>query len=176
VTALIEGENSPLAGLTIESLMALSYRDVNQPQAPTLIEHAIMNDVIEEAVLQDQTSVASREQDQFNRKLEQIDRYLEDQILVLKRRRSALERNLAAVASKKEKAAAPSLLTTIDQSVSSFEKEVLRLDERIQRLQNGDDPDYQQWRDRLNERRFRRPSVERILEVNFRVEGGSVSC
>ncbi len=176
VTALLEGQNTSLAGLTVESLLALSLRDVNEPEGPLALNQAILDDAIEEAVLEDQAAVTSKDQDRFNRRLEQLDRYLDDQVLVLKRKRFSLERKLEDAESKKQKAAAPSLLTPLDQNIRSLEREISRLAERIERLQEGEDPDYQQWRDRLYARRFQRPTVERILEVDFRVVGGSVTC
>jgi adenine-specific DNA-methyltransferase len=176
VTGLLEGQNMPLVGLTVESLLALSLRDVNELKAPPALNQEILDDAIEEAVLEDQVAVTNKDQDRFNHKLEQLDRYLEDQVFVLKRKRAALERNLESAENRKQKAAAPSLLPPIDHSIRSIEKEVTRLAERIERLQDGDDADYQQWRDRLFKRRFQRPTVERILEVDFRVVGGGLTC
>ena len=42
-------------------------------------------------------------------------------------------------------------------------------EDRIAKLERGDDPDYQLWRNRLHERRFRRPQVNRVLEVEFEI-------
>jgi hypothetical protein len=47
------------------------------------------------------------------------------------------------------------------------------LDQRLQRLQQAHDDDYQKWRTRLYERRYQRPTVERILQVDFRIGGGA---
>ena len=49
-------------------------------------------------------------------------------------------------------------------------------EDRIERLRQGQDSDYEQWRTRLFERRFRQPRVERILEATFRVVGGDLPC
>jgi superfamily II DNA or RNA helicase len=176
VTAVLEGKNTPLAGLTVESLLSLSIHDLSEPGAEPMVDQAVIDDAIEEALLEDQAAVANREQDRFNRKLDQLDRYLEDQILVLRRKQSTLERNLDAADNKKQKAGAPSLLPPVEQNIRSLQNEISRLAARIIRLQEGEDVHYQQWRDRLYERRFRRPAIERILEVNFRVVEGFVTC
>jgi len=42
-----------------------------------------------------------------------------------------------------------------------------------QLLEKGNDPDYQLWRTRLHERRFRKPEVQRILDVKFEIEGAT---
>jgi adenine-specific DNA-methyltransferase len=176
VTALLEGQNAPLVGLTVESLLALSLRNAMLSEAPLALNQALLNDAIEEAVLEDQAASTSKDQDRFNRNLEQLDRYLDDQILVLQRKCSSLERNLEAMKNRKEKAAAPSLLTPLDRNIHSLEREMFRLEERIERLRDGEDPNYQQWRDRLYHRRFQRPVVEHVLEVDFKVVGGDITC
>ena len=45
--------------------------------------------------------------------------------------------------------------------------------DRIATLEKGDDPDYQLWRNRLYERRFRKPEIQRILEVEFEIAGAA---
>jgi hypothetical protein len=65
------------------------------------------------------------------------------------------------------------LLEREDKSIQSFESQIQRLEQRIECLERGDDSDYQQWRTQLNERRYRRPAVERILEVTFRISGAA---
>ena len=172
VTALLENEHSPISGLRIASLMDLSVRDIMQPQGPPAVDERDLDDAIEEAVLEDQAAATSKDEDQFNRRLEQLDRYLDDQVIVHKRKRGVLERRLEQAESKKQNAAVPSLLTQTDREIRMIENEISRLGERMDNLQQGQDPDYEQWRARLYERRFRRPTVQRVLDLTFRVAGG----
>jgi adenine-specific DNA-methyltransferase len=175
VTALLEGEHTPLGGLTVESLLALSMRDPDNRDVRPAIDSEILEDAVEEAVLEDQAATTSKDEDRFIRKLEQLDRYLNDQVLVLKRKQGVLERKLAEYQTRRSKAAAPSFLSKIDAEIRTMENEISRLQGKIERLQQGDDPDYQEWRSRLYERRFQKSALERIIELDFRVVGG-VSC
>jgi hypothetical protein len=125
-------------------------------------------------VLKDQAETTKEDQERFERKLAQLDRYLEDQILVLKRRFAGLERRLAERL--RRSALVPSLLAQQEREIQSIERDISRVGERIQRLQQGEDEDYQKWRDKLYERRFQRPTVERILQVEFRIVGGGAVC
>src|SRR5437879_34492 len=84
VTGILEHQDTPLDGLTVESLLALSFRDVTQPETPPAIDKGVLDDAMEEAVLQDQFATTTGDESRFNRKLEQLDRYIDDQILVLK--------------------------------------------------------------------------------------------
>jgi adenine-specific DNA-methyltransferase len=172
VTGLLENAHSSLNGLTIQSLLDLSIRDVAQQGGLPAVEERDLAECIEEAVLHDQTAATSKDEDRFNRRLEQLDRYLEDQVLILKRQRAVRERRLEQAETKKQNATAPSLVTETERAIRTLEREISRLSERIEGLQRGEDSDYQQWRARLYERRFQSPTVERILELTFRVSPG----
>jgi hypothetical protein len=173
VTALVESHDKSIE-LTMETLLALSILDSARAEVPLAIDDRDVDDAIEEAVLKDQNETTKEDQKRFERKLTQLDRYLEDQILVLRRKLAGLERRLAERL--RRSAMAPSQLAQKDREIQPIEKDISRLGERIQRLQQGEDADYQKWRDKLYERRFQRPTVERILQVEFRVVGGGAVC
>jgi hypothetical protein len=165
-----------LEGLTIDLLQALTVRDATQPAGNPAIDDTVVDDAVAEAVLRDQAVTKIRDEERFNRQLEQLDRYLEDQMLVLKRQKAARERKIEAAQSRKERAMVPSVLQQEDQASQVLQKEVRRLADRIARLEEGDDADFQEWRDRLYERRYQRPAVERIIEVNLQIVGEGGPC
>jgi hypothetical protein len=169
-TALVEGHQEPIE-LTVEALLSLAMRDAPAPEPPLALDDAEIEDAVQEAVLRDQAETMKEDQKRFERKLAQLDRYLEDQVLVLKRKCASEERRLAE--RQRRRATAPSALAHNDREVQLSEREIRRLKERIERLQQGEDDDYKKWRDNLYERRFKRPTVERILQVNFRVVAGA---
>jgi len=70
----------------------------------------------------------------------------------------------------------PSVLAQKDREIQSLDRDISRLKERIERLQKGEDDDYKKWRDKLYERRFQSPTVERILQVEFQLVGGGAAC
>jgi hypothetical protein len=176
VTALLEHHDTPLDRSTVEALLALAPRDLAGPETFLAIDDAVLSDAIEEAVLEDQGVTTVEDEVRFERKLEQLDRYLGDQILVLKRQRAGRERRLEEAERRRERAPVPSSRAREEQAIQSLQKEIRRLAERIELLQQGQEPDYQHWRARLYERRYQRPAVERILQVDFRVVGGGVAC
>jgi hypothetical protein len=173
VTALVEHEDQPIE-LSIETLLQLSILDSARAGAPPAVDDRDVDDAIEEAVLKDQVEATKEDQRRFERKLAQLDRYLEDQILVLRRKRADRKRRLAE--RQRKSAMAPSLVAKKDQEIQALEREISRLEERIDLLQRGEDPDYQKWRDKLYERRFQQPTVERILQVEFQIAGGGAAC
>ncbi len=126
-----------------------------------------------DAILENQLAAGERERERFERMLVQIDRYVEDQILVLRRRRGAIEERIEEAEKRRERAIAGATRAKDEQTVISLQKEIQRLGERIAILQRGEDADYQAWRDRLFARRFQKPEVERILDVTFTVRNGT---
>jgi hypothetical protein len=146
--------------------------DLMDDGGPATVNREILDDAIDEAVLRDQAATASKDESRFRRRLEQLDRYLEDQVLVLKRKLALWERRLAEMESKKQSATAPSAHAETDRYVRVLNKDISNLKDRIERLRQGDEPDYQEWRARLFERRFQRPAVERIVEFTFTIGGG----
>ena len=89
--AVAEGEFSPLAIDSARWLLDRTPHD--RPELPSLsFESGVVDDLLEELVFTDQIEVACDEQRPFERKLEQIERYVEDQLMVLRRRLRVVER------------------------------------------------------------------------------------
>lgn len=173
-TALLETEDTPLNRSIVSVLLSLFPRDVEWPGGPPAVHKSALDEAIEVAVLEDQTVTTVEDQKRFERKLEQLDRFLEDQIRVLNAQRSRLERRKKEAETKQ--ASAPSILERRGDEIRCLEEEIQKLSVRINGLKGGEDPHYQQWRDRLYARRFQRPEVQRILEVDFRVTTGDGTC
>ena len=168
LTAVVEGHDQPIS-LTLEDMVGTAIRDATPALSPPAISERDLDEAIEEVVLRDQAGTSEHDQQRFDKRLAQLDRYLEDQELACKKKRSGLQRQL----DKLNKGAAPSEMIQRDREIKALEREQSEWDERIAQLQRGDDDDYRRWREQLYERRFRRPLVERILLADFRILGES---
>jgi hypothetical protein len=129
-----------------------------------------LDDALEELVFMDQADAAGVEQQRFERNLEQIERYIEDQLLVLRRRLSAATTTLRAAEDKRDTALGSEARSDAESRVRNAQKEIDDLDAQIERLQNRDDAEYERWRKHAHERRYRPPSITRILDVGFILE------
>jgi hypothetical protein len=118
----------------------------------------------------DQADAAGVEQQRFERNLEQIERYMEDQLLVLRRRLSAATTTLRAAEDKRDRALGSEARKDAEERARKVQKEIDELEAQIERLQNRDDAEYEKWRKHAHERRYRPPSVTRILDVEFILE------
>ncbi|MBI2206572.1 MAG: hypothetical protein HYU41_22285 [Candidatus Rokubacteria bacterium] len=175
-TALLEGEVMPLDRATTELLLRFTPRDVRDVTAHLAVDIRAFDEATEEAVLADETTTTAGDHERFERMLEQLDRYVEDQLLVLRRKRSDLEQRIDEAEKRKDRTVTPSARTVEDRAIVSMRSDHQRLLARIEQLEEGGDQDYQQWRERLHERRFRKPEVAQILDIDFTVADGGVGC
>jgi adenine-specific DNA-methyltransferase len=165
VTAVVEGNDQPIS-LTLEEMVGTAIRDVTPTPSSPAVSDRDLDEAIEEAVLRDQAGTSKHDQQRFDKRLAQLDRYLEDQQLACKKKQLVLQRKRDKL---RKGTVAPSEMTRRDREIHDIEHNLGELDERIDQLQRGDDNDFQRWREQLFERRFRRPYVERILLANFRI-------
>ena len=102
--------------------------------------------------------------------LEQIERYVEDQLLVLRRRLAAQTESLSVAEQQRDAAMGSEARDEAEKRIRGVQKKIEGLEAEIQRLEKRDDADYGQWRDRAHQRRYRPPEVARILDVEFVLE------
>ena len=162
---LLEGEASPLGGECGYWLLDQTPREcaIEMPE----IE---MEEAIEEMIFLDQAEVSEDEQQRFDRSLEQIERYVEDQLLVLRRRRAVELKSLGSAEEKRDAALGSVARDEAETRMRAIQKRIDGIEAEIQRLEKRDDKDYGQWRDRAHERRYRTPEVTTILDVEFVLE------
>ncbi|MEO8594633.1 MAG: SNF2-related protein [Candidatus Solibacter sp.] len=174
-TALLDGCTEPLDSQTVETLLSLvvSDQDASGPYAPPPALEA----AVDEAVFENQAAVAVSDRERFERMLWQLDRYIEDQALLVRRKQSAIAEKIEEAERRRDRALTAAVRANEEQAIMAYRHQINHLQDRITKLESGDDPDYQLWRNRLHERRFRRPEVYRVLEVEFDIEGEAApSC
>jgi ERCC4-related helicase len=167
--AVAEGEVSPLA---IDSARwLLDHPPHDRPELPSLyFESGVVDDLLEELVFADQTQVACDEQRPYERKLEQIERYVEDQLMVLRRRLSTIQESLRAAEDRRDAAVGADIRSQAELRVRAIQKEIDGIEGDVARLETRDDAEYQRWRQHVQERRDRPPQITRILDVEFVLE------
>ncbi len=167
--ALLEGDAAPLDAECARWLLEQTPAD--RPQlGPPLAMDSEFEDAIEEMIFRDQAEVSEQEQQLFERSIEQVERYMEDRLLVLRRRLAAETKALEAAEDRRDAALGSEARDDAGRRISAIQKKIEELETEIQRIEQRDDADYDQWRGRAHERRYRPPTVTRILEVDFVLE------
>jgi hypothetical protein len=131
---------------------------------------ADLEDAIEASIFRDHTEVAAYEQQRFERSIEQIDRYVEDQLLVLKRRRHEHMEAMSAAEARRDAALGSEARTQAEERMRAIQIEIDGTEAEIRRLEDREDQKYREWRDRAHERRYRPPETARLLDVEFVLE------
>jgi hypothetical protein len=163
---VMDGDPAPLDAECAAWLLDHPPADRRAFQPPLDLEGAL-EDAVDELLFADQADVASHEQQHFERSLEQIERYIEDQVLVLRRRLAAATEVLRAAEDKRDAALGSEARDQAEERIRKVQTEIDGFEAQIERLQNRDDPEYEKWREYAHRRRYRPPEATRILDVEF---------
>ncbi|HXB70922.1 MAG TPA: SNF2-related protein [Candidatus Acidoferrales bacterium] len=167
--AMLEGEESPLDPDCTRWLLDQAPQDRAAPNLSANLED-MLDDAIEEAVFVDQADVACQEQQRFERNLEQIERYVEDQVLALRRRLGVAADALRVAEDKRDTALGSEVRGQAEDRIRKVQEEIDGLESELLQLQDRHDPEYEKWREHAHRRRYRPPSTTRILDVEFILE------
>jgi hypothetical protein len=126
-----------------------------------------LDDAIEELVFADQAAVASEEQPHFERSMEQIERYIDDQVMVLQRRLTSANEALSSAVEQRNAALGSDVRSQAEDRVRKVQAEIEGLEAQAGRLHSRDDPEYERCRAHAHQRRYRPPETTRILDVEF---------
>lgn len=167
--AVAEGEYSPLA---IDSARwLLDHRPIDRPELPSLeFDNAMLDDLLEETVFTDHIEVAAAEQRRFERNLEQIEQYVDDQLLVLRRRLATARESLRVAGERRDAALGADIRSQAETRSRAIQEDIDTIESEVARLESRDDTEYQRWRRRVQERRDQPPTITRILDVEFVLE------
>jgi cell division protein FtsB len=106
--------------------------------------------------------------------LRQLDHYLGDQVLIMRRRESKLNAQIDDLQQRRNRAAGVQTGDAADVRIKQLLKEREQVGQQIARLEDGGDDEYREWRDRLFARRYSKPEVVRVLDVRFEI--ASAAC
>ena len=166
---MVAGESSPLA---IDSARwLLDHEPIDSPDFREVeSDEALMDDVVEELVFADQAQVASDEQRRFERSLEQIEQYVEDQLLVLRRRLGLATASLRAAQDRRDAALGAEVRSQAEARVRTIEEEIEGIEAEMRRLETREDVEYERLRADIHDRRYKPPEVSRLLDVEFTLQ------
>ena len=167
--AVLEGESDPMDSVCAKWLLEQTPRDLPRMEPPLDLDDSLA-DAMEQEIFIDQAEVASQEQQSFNQHMEQIERYVEDQLLVLRRRLSQGAADLLAAQEKRDAALGSEAREHAAKRVHRAQAEIEELEAEVARLDSREDPAFQKWRERAHQRRYRPPDIVRILDVEFILE------
>jgi hypothetical protein len=173
-TAVMDGGDEPLSLPLVDAVVKLPVRSGDS--SLDLEGEPHLQDAIDEAVVADQALVSSLEQARFQQMLRQLEHYLADQVLLMRRKRAALDTRIEELEKKRDRSLSPQIGQGTARQVEKLSKDAQEIDRQIERLEEGGDDEYRMWRERLFARRFQKPAIVRILDVQFEIADSGPQC
>ena len=134
------------------------------------IAPALLADALDEAVFVDQREVEKGEQRHFEQALGQLERFVDDKVLVCRRERAGLSEKLRAAHVRRDEVVGASARARIEEEMARLATRDETLEQRINALDSREDEVYRKWRDHYHELRYQAPNIIRLFQVAFRIE------
>jgi hypothetical protein len=172
--AVVDG--TPIDPSLAAELMRLQASD--GAGTDNLSEIQWLDDAVDEAVFVDQRQVELDEQRHFEEAIRQLERFVEDKILVCRRERAKIVEKLRAARSRRDEIVGASARQRVEEEIIRLATEEESLEGRIAALESRDDEVYIKWRDAYHEVRYRAPTVTRLFQSTFKIAASNpeTSC
>ena len=129
-----------------------------------------LQDATDETLFTLQSTVDAEEQKRFDRASRQADRFIEDRLLVLRRRRSSLLERAGQARQRRDGATGSEARTDAERALLSLETQLAELEGSIGQLENRNDDTFQRYLAHIQRRRFAPPVIERVFDLDLEFE------
>lgn len=163
--AVVDGV--PIDPALAAQLLRLEATDGLSPIGP--VDTQWLDDAVEEAVFVDQRQVEEEEQKHFEQAIGQLERFVEDKILVCRRERASIAEKLRAARARRDEIVGSSARERVETEVLKLATRDESLERRINALESREDEVYRKWRDEYHELRYRTPIVNRLFQSVFQI-------
>lgn len=143
---------------------------VDGPPFEVIVDPPWLDDALDEAVFVDQQEIEKGEQKQFEQALGQLERYVEDKVLLCRRELSGLTEKLRAARDRRDQVVGATDRQRVEAEIDRLASRQEELERRINALDSREDEVYRRWRDDYHKRRYQEPKVTRLFRAAFRID------
>ena len=111
----------------------------------------------------------SCEQKHFERAISQLERFVDDKVLVSRRERTSLAQKLRVAKERRDEVVGSTARDRVEAEILRLSERDEALEQRIQALDSREDEVYRKWRNAYHDLRYRTPQVTRLFTVTFRI-------
>jgi hypothetical protein len=161
-----------VGGAPIEPSLAAKIMHLPATDRPALKvegEAQWLEDAVDEAVFVDQRLVEEGEQKHFEQAIGQLERFVEDKILVCRRERTSIAEKLRAARARRDEIVGSSARERVEAEILRLATIDESLERRISALESREDEVYRKWRDEYHELRYQAPKVTRLFQAVFEI-------
>ena len=148
-------------------LLAMPCEDLPAPLGDLSVTTADLDEVVDEELFFDQAHATDAEAKAFSRALDQLDQYVEDRLLVLRRGQREIADQLKQAEERRDAALGAAARSRAEDRIRRLERELSDAEDRIERLAARDDRDYERWRSAAHRRRYEPPRAARLFDLEF---------
>ena len=170
VTAVFENAEVLQPAAAAHELLLQTCNDIKPFGEPLAVTRADLDEVVDEELFLDKSGVSRTEQESFEKAIDQLDQYMEDRILVLRRALAENTERLSQAEQKRDRVLGSDARGQADALVQRLTVDVEKLDHQLDCLTAREDEVYRRWKQHAHERRYDEPRQERLLEVEFILE------
>ena len=170
VTAVFEDAEVLRPAEAALELLRQPCEDAEPLGPPQKLTSADLDEVVSEELFLDDSVVAKSEQESFERAIDQLDQYMEDRILVLRRAREGLAERLGEAEHARDRALGADARGRAEARAQRLADELDKLDRQLEELTAREDDEYDRWKQHAHRRRYEAPTSERLLAAEFVLE------
>jgi hypothetical protein len=153
---------------TGEALLRAPMRQ--RAASPSSLEEEAVVDAIDQTLFTLLSKVDAEEHARFEQAQRQAERFLEDRLLVLRRRRESLAERFAEAKRTRDGAIGSEARSDAEQALAAAAIALEEIDGAIARLERQDDDRFRAFQDQNHERRYTQPRVERLFDLDLVIE------
>ncbi len=136
---------------------------------PVTADWQRLDDAVDEAVFVDQREVEKREQEHFAQAIGQLERFVDDKVLVCRRERASIAEKLRSAKARRDAVVGSTARDRVEEEIAHLATKDDVLEGRITALDSREDEVYRKWRNEYHELRYRAPTMTRLFQVAFRI-------
>jgi len=166
VAAAVVG-GTPIDPSLAAKLVRLQAADA--PLSKISVDAQWLDDAVDEAVFVDQRQIEEGEQQHFEQAIGQLERFVEDKILVCRRERASITEKLRSARARRDEIVGSTARDRIEAEILRLATKDESLERRTGALESREDEVYKKWRDEYHELRYRTPTVTRLFQTAFEI-------
>ena len=148
-------------------LLGMPCEDLPAALGDLSVTASDLDEVVDEELFFDQAHAADAEIEAFSRALDQLDQYVEDRLLVLRRGQREISDQLEQAEERRDAALGADARSRAEHRIGRLERELSDAEDRIERLAAREDSDYERWRSAAHRRRYEPPRAARLFDLEF---------
>ena len=139
------------------------------PGASVTVVAQALDDAVDEVVFVDQRDVEKGEQRHFEQAIGQLERFVQDKVLVCRRERLSIGEKLRSARARRDDVVGSSAREKIEAEIDRLATRDESLERRINALESREDEVYKKWRDKYHKLRYGPPTVTALFEATFQI-------